>query len=162
MALQSAIAPSPSTMQKATRPRARMARVGRTNATAVFWASASTGSRERATESVRIAQKRVTPRKCGKGAMLWEATIPPASAPMRPQRLQQAWNEFRIGRPYRRSTATPCAFIATSIAPLLAPKRTRVPTRIGSVGASASRGNIRQRLIEAMTVTGRLPKRAAR
>ena len=46
------------------------------------------------------------------------------AAPAKPPKLQPACSEDMIGRPSVRSTATPCAFIATSSEPLPAPSRT--------------------------------------
>ena len=49
-----------------------------------------------------------------------------------------------IGFDNVRSTATPCAFIATSIAPLLAPNTNRIAPRMYGPVASSGSGSIRQ------------------
>ena len=51
------------------------------------------------------------------------AAAPPISAPRTAPTLQIAWNEFRIERPYRRCTRSPCEFCATSATESIAPSR---------------------------------------
>ena len=49
-----------------------------------------------------------------------------------------------IGFGSKRSTATPCAFIETSIAPLLAPNTNRIAPSMYGLVASSGSGSIRQ------------------
>ena len=62
-----------------------------------------------------------------------------APAPARPPKLQHAWSDDMIGLPPSRSTATPCAFIDTSIAPFPAPKTTSAAA--SSTGPDAASGS---------------------
>ena len=61
-----------------------------------------------------------------------------------------------IGLASPRSTATPCAFIETSIAPLLAPNTNRIAPSAYGLGASSGRGSIRQNTSAATRVTDAL------
>ncbi len=62
-----------------------------------------------------------------------------AAEPARPPKLQPACSEDMIGLPSERSTATPWAFMATSIDPLAAPNNTRPAA--SSTGDGANRGS---------------------
>ena len=61
-------------------------------------------------------------------------------APIMPPILNMAWSDDMMGRPINRSTATPWAFIDTSMAPLNIPNSTSAATRAGSDGASSGSG----------------------
>ena len=63
-----------------------------------------------------------------------------------------------IGRPSSRSTATPCAFIATSIAPPLAPKTNKVAASVTGLVASSGSGKSRQKISVAARVTEALDR----
>ncbi len=63
-----------------------------------------------------------------------------------------------IGLPSSRSTATPCAFIETSIAPPLAPKTNRIAASMIGLVASSGSGNIRQKISVAARVTEALER----
>jgi hypothetical protein len=69
-----------------------------------------------ATPTNRLSTRGSTP------AVATMTTIPAAA---KPPRLHPPWSEDMIGLRSSRSTATPCAFIATSITPLLAPNTNR-------------------------------------
>ena len=70
---------------------------------------------------------------------------PPAAAtsaaPARPPKLQPACSEDMIGRCRMRSTATPWAFIETSIAPLDAPSTISASGSSHGSGASSGSGS---------------------
>ena len=65
-------------------------------------------------------------------------------APTIPPMLNMAWSDDMIGRPICRSTATPWAFIETSMAPLKTPNSISATTRAGSDGASSGSGTTAQ------------------
>ena len=81
-----------------------------------------------------------TARKCQNGSTPAAAASAPAAAPSSPPKLQPAWKDERIGRPYVPSTASECAFIATSSIAAAAPNRNSVTDERGRFGASASNG----------------------
>ena len=62
------------------------------------------------------------------------STLP---APMKPPTDHSAWNRLMTGRWRARSTCTPMAFIATSMAPLPSPSSTAAATATGNVVAKA-------------------------
>ena len=64
-----------------------------------------------------------------------------------------------IGRWSARSTATPCAFIETSIAPLLAPRTARASGSSQGCGDSTGSGNARTQASAAVRVARALPIR---
>ena len=68
-------------------------------------------------------------REMGQGADPLGAEESAERGSARPPKLQAAWKEDMIGRPYPLSTATACAFIATSSPPFAAPSMTRAGTR---------------------------------
>ena len=63
-----------------------------------------------------------------------------------------------IGFGSSRSTATPCAFIETSIAPLLAPNTNRIAPSMYGLVASSGSGSIRQKISVAARVTEALER----
>jgi hypothetical protein len=65
-------------------------------------------------------------------------------ADTKPPTLQPPCSEDITGRPRSRSTATPCAFIETSMAPLAAPKTNRIGPSARALGAISGNGSIRQ------------------
>ncbi len=65
------------------------------------------------------------------------------------------------GRPSWRSTATPCAFIATSIAPFVAPKTKSAAISESGLGARIGSRKATKSASVATRVTRALPKRAA-
>ena len=131
IALQSVTAPSASSAQNAIAPRPASALDGRAKRGPAAEASAPAGSSARPTESVTSAQRIATPGRCVCG-----------DAPARRRRPQRARRPARRGRRpragrtgsacgSRRSTATPCMFIATSRTPAVSPtaavRRTSAP-----------------------------------
>ena len=98
----------------------------------------------------------------GQGADPREARSPPRAAPARPPKLQAAWKEDMIGRPYPLSTATACAFMATSSPPLAAPSSTSASTRRSKLGASAGVRSETASTSAAAPTRRRLPKRETR
>src|SRR5215211_4497819 len=106
-----------------------------------------------------MAARTATAAKWGRGPTPRDASSPPRAAPPRPPKLQAAWKEDMIGRPYPRSTATAWAFIATSRPPLAAPSSTSEETRNSKLGASAGVTSETESASAARPTTRLLPKR---
>ena len=76
-------------------------------------------------------------RKCSPAGIVCVANIPPAAAPKIAPRLNMPWKRDMVGVPIRLSTATPCAFIATSFEPAIAPNRNKAANRVTALKANA-------------------------
>src|SRR5215211_1062179 len=100
-----------------------------------------------------------TAEKWGRAPTPRDARSPPSAAPARPPKLQAAWKEDMIGRPYPLSTATACAFIATSSPPAAAPTITSAGTGNGRFGANADARSESETTSAAVPTTRLLPKR---
>src|SRR5215212_3624910 len=100
-----------------------------------------------------------TAEKWGRGPTPRDARSPPSAAPARPPKLQAAWKEDMMGRPYPRSTTTACAFIDTSSPPFAAPSSMRAGTRKSKLGASAGVTSARTSSAAVVPTMRRLPKR---
>ena len=160
MPLQSPIAPSVIITRKHSPPISITAREGSANPppAALEWADAlpsrdviHSAASQSATPTTRLSSRGSTP------AAAAMATTP---AETKPPTLQPPWSEDMIGFVSSRSTATPCAFMETSIAPLLAPNTNRIaPSVYGPVARSGS-GSIRQKISVVARVTEALVRRS--
>ena len=65
-----------------------------------------------------------------------------------------------IGFGSLRSSATPCAFMATSITPLTAPNANRIAPSMYGLVASSGSGSIRQKISAEARVTAALGRRS--
>ena len=86
-----------------------------------------------------------------------KTTAAPPNEPM----LQNAWNRLITGIGRAFSTATPSAFIATSVAPLPRPRRTPATTASGNEPANARTAAPAIISGSAVSVTRRAPTRSA-
>ena len=98
----------------------------------------------------------------GQGSYPREAINPPSAAPARPPKLQAAWKEDMIGRPYPLSTTTACAFMETSSPPFAAPSSMRAGTSKYRFGARAGVTSERESKSAVVPTTRRLPRRETR
>src|SRR5215213_1474481 len=141
-------------------PSPKRARIGRANAGAPSSeASACEGKSALWAPTNVIAERTATAEKWGRGPTPREASSPPSAAPARPPKLQAAWKEDMIGRPYPLSTTTACAFIETSSPPFAAPRSIRAGTSKNRFGASAGVTSERESKSAVVPTTRRLPKR---
>ncbi len=142
-AAQSATAPSVVITRKQSSPISITARDGRASPAARSSSAAWTEAAPR-----RVVAAATTPHRTiavsapsTRGSTPSATAAATAPAPPRPPKLQQAWSEDMIGLASDRSTATPWAFIDTSIAPLPAPKTTSAAA--SQTGPDAARGSRR-------------------
>ena len=157
---QSAIAPSVSIARKHSPPIASTAREGRARPPPASECADALPSRavipsaasQSATPTMRLSTRGSKPARP-------ETTTRPAAA--NPPRLQPPCSEDMIGFAATRSTATPCAFIATSIAPLTMPNTNRIAPSMGALVASSGSGSMRQKSSEAARVTDALERRSS-
>ncbi len=84
------------------------------------------------------------------------------AAPPRVPKLNHAWNDESTGRPRRRSTATPCAFMDTSSAPVTTPYTNSARTSVTRSGASRGGTSVRGLSSARGRVRARLPYRVMR
>ncbi len=123
-------------------------------------AASSAGNKRGTPSATRTARANATPNRCAPGITPRARTSAASPAPSSPPTLNSAWNVDMIGRPYRSSTATHWTLIATSIAPMQAPKIGRTRKSSGTVGTLTSSGRTTQKSPPATTITARLPHRA--
>ena len=108
----------------------------------------------------RAASQSATPtsRLSSRGSTPAVAAIATRPAETKPPTLQPPCSDDMIGFGSWRSRATPCAFIATSIAPLLAPNTNRIAPSMYGLVASSGSGSMRQKTSVATRVTEALER----
>ena len=99
--------------------------------------SASAGSSERQAIRPITRLSPATVSRCQRTSTPAPAASALPPAPISAPAEKAAWKEDRIGLSWRRSTATPCAFIATSSEPLPAPSSMAAGSSSAKLGASA-------------------------
>ena len=98
-------------------------------------------------------------RVCARGSSPAPPPIATSAAPASPPKLQPACSEDMIGRCRMRSTATPWAFIETSIEPLDAPRTMSASGSSHGSGASSGSGSTSVQTTPAIRVARTLPRR---
>ena len=141
-------------------PRPTTARVGRANRGSSARTSADGGTSRVHAIAVVVASTAVAARTWATGLTPAPSARAVVPAPARPPRLHMPWNDDMIGRGNRASTATACAFIETSRAPLLAPRTKSAIARSGRLGARTGSGNAAKKTSALRRTTVLLPSRA--
>src|SRR3954452_12983001 len=152
MPLQSPIAPSVIIARKHSSPISSTARDGSAEPLPSSECADALPSRA-VTASAKNHSATPTIRLSTRGSSPAAPTTAPSPEATTPPTLQPPCSEDMIGLGSSRSTATACAFIDTSMAPLTAPKTNRIAPSIGALEASSGSGSIRQKSNAAARVT---------
>ncbi len=83
--------------------------------------SGRTSSRPRQTRGTAAVRPRPTRSRCTRASRPRDTAPTPTAEPMSAPALHRPCSPDMIDRPWRRSTSTPCAFMATSAMPEVAP-----------------------------------------
>ena len=155
---QSAIAPSVTMMIRHSIASTTTPRVGRTKPGGAS-VVADPGPRRARQAASSSASRAVAISVSTRGSTPAPPAIATSAAPASPPKLQPACSEDMIGRCRIRSTATPWAFIETSIAPLEAPRIASATGSSHGSGASRGSGSTSAQTVPAMRVARTLPSR---
>ena len=129
MPAQSITAPSIKKARKASTPRPSVARVGQARGRLAVPRSALAGRRKRPATSAMVRQASVEMSiRPGSGTRSTRREATPAASS--PAMLKSPWKPEKTGCPTRFSTSRPCAFMATSVMPISAPKVPSAATKL--------------------------------